>query len=97
MDDYTITMPFPFTMGGAHNLVLCQSCGQESYASEFFGIDAEMGLTGVSPDWVKGLRHGSQLEDPEADMTCPSCGARKGSNLGRRIMNFLIGESGREQ
>ena len=94
-DDYTITMPYPFTMGGAHNLILCQSCGRESYASEMFGIDHTKGLTGTSPDWLKGLRHATQLEDPEADMVCPLCGARKESSLGRRIMNFLIGESAR--
>ena len=96
-DDYTITLMYPFAMDNSmHNLILCQACGRVNYASEMFGIDADKGLSSTGYHWLKGLVHGSKLEDPHEDMVCPTCGARKESNLGRAIMNFLIGESARE-
>ncbi len=95
MSDYAVTLPYPFATSGLRNLILCRACGRVSYASEIFGIDANKGLTGAGPAWLKQMVRGSRLEDPSGVMVCPLCGARKGNSLGRRIMNFLIGESAR--
>ncbi len=93
MADHTITMPYPFTMGCAHNLILCQSCGRENYVTEMFGITKNKGLDSQPYEWVSAMVRESGIEHA---MVCPVCGAREDTNLGRKLMNFMIGESARE-
>lgn len=89
MDDYTITLMYPFAMGGEHNLIGCLACGQHNYASEMFGINSDNGITKTGYQWLKGLVHWTRLEDPTEDMVCPTCGAKIESTLGRMIRNFM--------
>jgi len=95
VSDYAVALPYPFATSGSRNLILCRACGRVSYASEIFGIDASKGLTGAGPDWLKHMVPGSRLEDPAEVMVCPLCGAKKSRSLGRKLMNFMIGESAR--
>lgn len=93
-------LPDPFSLNTRTKmkppLLMCQSCGVENFASEFFGISEDKGLTGTSYEWLVDLSRGADLRPPVAELSCPVCGARNSSNIGRGILNFLIGESDRE-
>ena len=85
-------LPYPFAMDDHHNLIRCLLCGMEHYARDLFRR-TNPSYDPLAYDFTKGLVHQKELEDHGDDMSCPSCGARPETTLGRKIINFFIGGS----
>lgn len=85
----TFKLPYPFTMGDHHNLILCLVCREKHYARDLFRR-TKAPYNPMKYDFTKGLVHQKELDDHGDEMVCPTCGAGPEVNLGRRIRNFLV-------